>query len=184
MKTALLLHGTGGSEKDYFWFADTKNYLESRGYSVWWPLLPNTQRPELSETYDFVERNRPTLDAETIVIAHSSGCPLALHLLERSETKVKQAVLVSGFYRPIGEEGADRMLPPSFDWSAIGRNAAEIVFINSDDDPWGCDDTQAREAATALNAPLVVATGQGHMGSDSYGQPYREFPLLKRVLSC
>lgn len=31
MKTAILLHGTGGSDADYFWFADTKQYLESGG---------------------------------------------------------------------------------------------------------------------------------------------------------
>lgn len=47
MKQAILLHGSGGSDKDYFWFADTKKHLESKGYTVWWPLLPDTDHPEL-----------------------------------------------------------------------------------------------------------------------------------------
>ena len=45
MKTALLLHGTGGSDTVIFGFADTKQHLESIGYDVWWPLLPNTENP-------------------------------------------------------------------------------------------------------------------------------------------
>lgn len=162
----------------------TKAYLAAHGYAVWWPLLPNTDNPELTETRGFAERNLPAIDEETIVIAHSSGCPLALHLLERLAAPVKQAILVAGFYQPIGDDSStNRMLPPSFDWAHIAEMATEIILINSDNDPWGCTDEQARPATEALGAPLIVATGQGHMGSDSYGQPYREFPLLKRLLS-
>jgi hypothetical protein len=42
MKTAILLHSTGGRDSDYYWFADTRQYLETNGYKVWWPLLPHT----------------------------------------------------------------------------------------------------------------------------------------------
>ncbi|MGH3429428.1 MAG: hypothetical protein ACRD3Q_12935, partial [Terriglobales bacterium] len=78
----------------------------------------------------------------------------------------------------------NRMLPPRFDWAIIAGKAEEILFINSDNDPWGCTEDQARPAAEALRAPLVLAIGQGHMGSESYNQPYREFPLLKRLLDA
>ena len=82
MKTALLLHGTGGSNKEYFWFIDTKQDLENKGYKVWWPLLPNTEKPELNETYSFISKNLPDIDENTIIIGHSSACPLILYLLE------------------------------------------------------------------------------------------------------
>ncbi len=181
MKQAILLHGTGGSDKDYYWFADTKKFLESNGYSVWWPLLPNTEEPELGGTLEYLDDDAPDLDSKSIVIGHSSACPLILAFLQISDIKVKQVVLVSGYYEPL-PDGASSMLPDSFDWETIRKKADAIVLINSNNDPWGCHDRQAREPAIKLGATLVVATNQGHMGSASFKQPYKKFSLLKQLL--
>lgn len=184
MKNAILLHGTGGSDKDYFWFADTKGFLEEKGYEVWWPLLPNTSNPNLEETQNFIEENLPKIDEDTIIIAHSSACPLILHIMESLNVSIGQVILVAGYYQPISDE-ANSMLPPNgFNWNEIKPKAKEIIFINSDNDPWKCTDAQAREAAKALEAPLIVNFGQGHMGSLTFNQPYREFDLLKRLLNA
>lgn len=184
MKTAILLHGTGGSDTDYFWFADTKKYLEANGYEVWWPLLPHTEKPELAETRNFVEQYLPAIDEQTIIIGHSSACSLILHLLQYFKVSVEQVVLVGGFYQSLNDDGySDLMLPKSFEWTDIKNRASEFLLINSDNDPWGCNDQQARPpAAIKLAATLLVATGQGHMGSGTYSQPYKEFGLLKRLL--
>lgn len=181
MKQAILLHGTGGSDIDYFWFADTKKYLEKNGYSVWWPLLPNTNNPDMEETVNFVEQNMPAVDEETIIIGHSSACPLILHMLEFFKISVRQVILVAGYYVQISDE-SNSMLPDSFNWKEIKGKAGEFILINSDNDPWKCDDSQAREAASKLEAPLIVNFGQGHMGSGTFNQPYKEFPLLKKLL--
>lgn len=182
MKTAWLLHGTGGSDIDYFWFEDTKKYLESHGYDVWWPLLPNTVRPNLEETRAFIETHMPDVDNETIIIGHSSACPLILHIMEEFLMPIKQVILVSGYYQKIAEE-SNSMLPDKFDWKVIKHKAKEFVLINSDNDPWGCDDKQARPIAEILGARFIFAEGQGHMGSGTYSQPYREFPFLKELLA-
>lgn len=183
MKTAILLHGTGGSDQDYFWFANTKQFLEAQGYDVWWPQLPNTQRPELQETLGFVLKNMPQLDEQSIIVGHSSACPLILSLLERIDTTVARVVLVSGFYQEIDSEGISRlMLQDSYDWPKIKANAKEISLLNSDNDPWNCTDQQARSTAEKLEAPLIVMFGQEHMGSGKFKQPYREFPLVKKLL--
>lgn len=181
MKTAWLLRGTGGSNTDYFWFEDTKNYLESKGYEVWWPLLPHTESPDLDETKSFIQAHMPLPDADTIIIGHSSACPLILDMLQSLTIKAKQVILVSGYYQSISDE-ANKMLPQSFDWEKISSNAAEIVCINSDNDPWGCDDKQARPAAEKLGTTFILAEGQGHMGSGTFNQPYREFALLKGLV--
>lgn len=184
MKTAILLHGTGGSDTDYFWFANTKEYLESKSYNVWWPLLPDTDKPELQKNLDFLNENMPELDKESIIIAHSSACPLTLSYLGNSDTKMKQVILVSGFYQSIDDEGFSELMlqKTPYDWQKIKDAANEIIFINSDNDPWGCDDKQARLAAEKLGAKFILAEGQGHMGSGSFNQPYREFTLLKDML--
>lgn len=185
METAILLHGTGGSGTDYFWFADTKQFLESHGYQVWWPQLPHTDRPELKKTLSFVSENMPTVNEKSIIIGHSSACPLILSLLQGSSVKVKQVVLVAGFYQPIGDDGFSELMlqKTEYDWQRIKNSAGKITLINSDNDPWGCDDAQARPIAEALGAAFVLAKGQGHMGSGSFNQPYRKFEMLKTVLS-
>ena len=183
MKRAVILHGTGGSGTDYFWFADTKLYLESKGYEVWWPELPNTNDPDLEESTAYLLANMPELDSESIVIAHSSACPLVLHALEQLDTRLKQAVLVSGYYTAIENEAGSMLPPDGFDWDVIRQKCDEFVLINSDNDPRGCDDKQARPAAEKLGAKFILAEGQGHMGSGTFGQPYREFSLLKELLA-
>ena len=183
MSNAILLHGTGGSDTDYFWFSDTKNYLESLGYTVWWPLLPNTDKPKLEETRSYIKQNLPALDESSIIIGHSSACPVILDLLQRDDLKVDKVILVGGFYEEIDKEGASAlMLPNNFDWKQLKTKAKEYIFINSDNDPWGCNDIQARKASLKLSATLVVPTGLGHMGSISFNQPMKEFWLLKRLI--
>jgi predicted alpha/beta hydrolase family esterase len=183
MKNAFLLHGTGGNGKDYFWFSDTKKYLEEKGYSVWWPELPHSEKPNILETEDFILDNMPSIDEQTIIIGHSSACPVILDLLRWLKIEVKQVILVAGFYQSLNDDGySDLMLPKDFDLKESAKHANEIILINSDNDPWGCDDKQARPVADELGAKLIVAKGQGHMGSGSFKQPYREFPLLKKEI--
>jgi predicted alpha/beta hydrolase family esterase len=184
MKTAILLHGTGGSDKDYFWFNDTKKFLETKGYSVWWPQLPNTEKPNLIETKDFISYNWPDINEETIIIGHSSACPVILDLLRLLKIEIKQVILVAGFYQSLNDDGySDLMLPKDFDFKESAKHAKEIVLINADNDPWGCDNKQAKPVAEKLGAKFVLAKGQGHMGSGTYNQPYREFSLLKELLA-
>lgn len=185
MNNAILLHGTGGNNTDYFWFANTKDYLENLGYAVWWPLLPNTDLPELEETRSYIEQNMPTLDKNSIIIGHSSACPTILDLLQKSDFAVKQVILVGGFYEEIDKEGTSAlMLPNSFEWELLKIKAQEYIFINSDNDPWGCNDIQARKASLELGGTLIIPAGLGHMGSISYSQPMKEFDLLKRLINC
>jgi hypothetical protein len=148
-------------------------------------LLPSTKRPELIETRDFVEDNMPLFDDETIIVAHSSACPLVIHLLQYFKTPVKQVVLVSGYYQPIDDHGFSELMlqKDEYDWDAIKAASKEIVLINSDNDPWGCDDKQARPVAEKLGAKFILAEGQGHMGSGTFNQPYKEFRLLKDLLA-
>lgn len=183
MKTAYLLHGTGGSNNDYFWFGSIKKVLENQGYQVWWPLLPNTESPDLISSRDYLEDNAPAFDEESIFIAHSSSCPLLISFMQFMKVPIKQVLLVAGFYSNLDDDGqSERMLEKSYDWDAIKKSANEIVLINSDNDPWGCNDIRARDVAIELGATLIVPTGQGHMGSLTFKQPYKKFPLLEKLL--
>lgn len=183
MKHAVLLHGTGGNDKDYFWFTDMRQYLEDHGYTVWWPALPSTDSPDLESSMEFIKQNMPSLNEESILIGHSSACPLILSILQRGSAHVKQAILVGGYYAPIDDTVSGKMIEKDeYNWEKIQNSAEEIILINSDNDPWGCDHAQARPVAEKLNAKFILAKGEGHMGSGTYDQPYREHKLVKDLL--
>ncbi len=182
MPNALILHGTGDKPTD-FWFPGIKTLLESGGYEVSVPHLPHPDRPVLADSLSMVFEN-VTFHDSSIIIAHSSGCPLVLSILERIEAPIEQAICVSGFYQPIdANPDAPLMLQDHYDWQRIRQHTRELILINSDNDPWGCNDAQARAVAAELAATFVIPIGQGHMGSETFGQPYREFPLLERLIS-
>ncbi len=61
-------------------------------------------------------------------------------------------------------------------WMAICAFGG-IVVINSDNDPWKCDDKQGKIMADNTGGKLIVLH-EGHMGSLKFDQPYKEFPLL------
>jgi hypothetical protein len=181
MKNAIILHGTGNTPHDC-WYPYIQNHLKQNGYSVWVPELPKSERPELQASLPFVLEGG-TFNEHTVVIGHSSGATLVLALLEVLDAQIAQAVLVAGFYHSLDDEGySDLMLKDAYDWKKIKTNAREIVCINSDNDPWRCDDIQARNACIKMGGILVVPTGQGHMGSEKFNQPYKEFPLLARLV--
>jgi hypothetical protein len=57
----------------------------------------------------------------------------------------------------------------------------DIIFINSDNDPWGCTDVQGRIMFDHLGGTQVIVH-EGHMGSTTHKQPYKEFPLLLKLI--
>lgn len=70
----------------------------------------------------------------------------------------------------------------SYDWNKIKNNAKKYITINSDNDPWGCDDKEGRKIYEKVGGMQIVLHGEGHMGSDSFNQPYKEFPLLVKLI--
>jgi len=175
MKNAIILQGAGETQKS-FWLPYVKKELEKRGYEVWLPQLPGINNPQLEEVLPFVLKGGKFTD-ETVIIAHSAGCPLALSVLESINVKIKQAILVAGYSSPL-PEGANGILQEKYDWEKIRNHIEDIVFIHSDNDPWGCNDKQGKRMFDKLGGTLIIKHGEGHMGSDSFNQPYQKFPLI------
>ncbi len=176
MTKVIILHGTGCSPEMY-WYPYIKENLEKQGYVVDVPNLPNSDKSKLDDWLPFVLSNYE-FDEDTILIGHSAGSPLILSILENINVKIKQAILVSGFIDTL----SSNILQDSYDWKRIKSNVDDIIFINSDNDPWGCDDTQGRKMFDKLGGTLIIRYGEGHMGSSSYNQPYKEFPFLLKLI--
>ncbi len=181
MKNAVIFHGIGSSPND-FWFPYVRQELEKKGYKVWVPELPQAEDPDIKIQTPYVLKNWK-IDGDTILIGHSSGASLILAILEAIDAPIKQAILVSGFLRRGGERPpkAVKENENDYDWQKIKRNVKNIVFINSANDPWGCDDKEGRLMFERLGG-LQIINNDGHMGSTSYNQPYKEFPLLIKLI--
>jgi uncharacterized protein len=180
MKNAILLHGTGCSP-DSYWFPSIKQFLENKGYKVWAPQLPNPDTPDLKLQLPYVLNYK--FDNETIIIGHSAGGPLTLSILENITVKVNKAILVAGYARPKGKNPKpEKILQKKYNWKKIQNNSNEIIFINSDNDPWGCNDKEGQYMFKNLGGTLIIRHGEGHMGSDTFKQPYKQFPLLQKLL--
>ena len=181
MKTAIILHGTSCTP-DSFWQPSIKKFLQKHGYQVWVPALPNADRPDLKTWLPFVLTGGQ-FTRDTILIGHSSGGPLVLSVLENIEVTIHKAILVAGYARPKGKKKApEAILQKSYNWSKIKSYVKDLIFINSDNDPWGCNDQEGLYMWRHLGGTLILREGEGHMGSDSFHQPYKQFPLLEKLL--
>ncbi len=65
------------------------------------------------------------------------------------------------------------------DWAAIKAHARDLYFVNSRNDPYGCDDTQGRAMFERLGGTQIVRD-DGHFGD--YDQPYQTFELLDKLI--
>lgn len=180
MKNAAIFHGTSGTPNS-FWIPWLKKELEKNGYKVWVPQLPQPDIPNLKIQLPFV-LNNGTFNEDTVLVGHSAGNPLILSILNNIDVKIKGVVQVAGFCENLTEVDKDLILQKKYNWKKMKKNVENIFFINSDNDPWGCNDIQGRKMFDKLGGNLIIRHGEGHMGPDMFNQPYKEFPLLLKII--
>lgn len=180
MKNVILLHGKDGSP-EVFWFPWLGENLLEKGYKVWLPQLPEAKTPKVETWLPYVLENGD-FNEETIIVGHSAACAFILALLEVIDVKVNKAILVAGYMTSL-PYGGNSILKSEYDFKKIKSHADRIYVLNSDNDPWGADDKKGREIAEAVDGEFILMEGQGHMGSNYYKQPYKEFPLLLKLIA-
>ncbi|MGW3893840.1 RBBP9/YdeN family alpha/beta hydrolase [Micromonospora profundi] len=173
---AIIFHGTGGSP-DVCWYPWLAERLKGRGYTVEVPHYPAINVEPIAT---FLPRvlNGHRFDEDTVLVGHSGGAALLLALLEHVDVTVAQAILVAGYCTPPNTE-EEPVLQPSYDWAAIRSHVRDIYFVNSREDPYGCDDRQGRVMFEQLGGTQIVRD-DGHFGD--YDQPYDRFELLDRLI--
>lgn len=185
-KNFALFHGTLSPNQrvdNYFWMPWLMNGLHKQGHIAWMPELPDGENPERERWLRCVLDTCPfEYDEQTTIVTHSAGGPLALSLLEKLTNPVGRVIMVAGFWRSLPNNVAQAVLQERYNWNAIRANCKQFFIVNSDNDPWGCNDEQGREMLKYLGGgTLIVPSGAGHMGSISHGQPYCEFPLITQL---
>ena len=175
-RRAIIFHGTG-AHPDVVWLPWLRRRLTERGYAVEVPHYPGLNVEPISSFLPKVLANH-TFDANTVLVGHSGGAALLLAVLEHLDATVDQAVLVAGYCTQPNSEH-EPVLQDSYDWAAIRASAGELYFINSRDDPYGCNDKQGRAMFEQLGGTQIVRN-DGHFGD--IDQPYESFELLDRLI--
>ena len=175
-RSAIIFHGTG-AHPDVVWLPWLRKRLTERGYAVEVPHYPGLNVEPIATFLPKVLAKH-TFDASTVLVGHSGGAALLLAVLEHLDARVDQAVLVAGYCTQPNTE-AEPVLQNSYDWGAIGASARELYFINSRDDPYGCNETQGRAMFEQLGGTQIVRN-DGHFGD--IDQPYESFELLDRLI--
>lgn len=170
MAHAIIFHGTG-ARPEYIWYPWLAARLRDRGYTVETPHYPGTNVDPVAVTLREVLANHE-LGEDTVVVGHSGGAALLLALLER--VRVRQAVLVAG-YSTQPNDSAEPVLQDAYDWAAIRGNVADLWFLNSVTDEFGCDAGQGRAMFDRLGGTLVVRD-DGHFLGDTLDLVDRVIP--------
>lgn len=178
MKHVYIFHGTWSCPQD-FWFPYIQEQLDRKIFEVHIPALPHAEEPILHECLESIKEFQ--FDEHSILIGHSSGCPLILSILEKASHPVGRVICVAWFSRPIWWY-AYPILQPRYNWEVIRARSRSFYFIHSLNDPWWCGKAEWEILHNQLGWTLILHEREGHMGSKKYHQDYREFPLLKALI--
>ena len=180
MKSVMIFPGYGESGESV-WFPYLSKELKELNFDVNIINFPDPNDPVLSHWLSVALKK--DYDEETILVGHSSGVAVILSVLENINIRIQKAVLVAGFVKPLEKlPDVTPILQESYNWEKIKSHCGEFITINGVDDPWGCDGVQGSMIFDNVGGTLIL-NYEGHMGSDTFDQPYREFPFLVKLIS-
>lgn len=172
-KRAVILHGTDNTPNDV-WYPWVQQQLESEGYQVFFPVLPNNHIPD-RRVYDEFLRNSGWDFSNNIIVGHSSGSTTVLNLLAADwMPKIKAAVLTATFLNENHVSSAewydpgqfDNLFPEKFDTELIKTKADAFIFVHGSDDIY-CDINDAKTLCNELGGSFVTIENGGHLSFSS-----------------
>lgn len=187
MKNALILHGAGNNSHGN-WFPWLKSELETKGYTVWSPDLPNSDEPNQDSWLKTIFSNKKwQFNSDSVIVGHSAGATLILRILEKLPKRVhiQTCILVAGVVelgtKPEFFQYKRDLVRNPFDWEKIKKSAREFYFIHSDNDPYECGENQGKIMQKYLGGRLIIKRGEGHFNLEK-SEKYKQFPLVLELL--
>ncbi|NDK08888.1 alpha/beta fold hydrolase [Candidatus Gracilibacteria bacterium] len=187
MKKVLFLHGRGGDGQEN-WFSWLKKELETRGFQVFNPELPNTDNPKLREQVDFISNYYEKIGKVDYIVGHSLGCLTAIHLIEKFDISSVNCIFVGPAYKGITEEVGKnslgdvyRNLKEYFDSVVLYKKLGNryTIFL-SDNDPYIKVDSAKNYYSKIENVKFLVFHNMGHFNE---GASIKKLPEILDYLS-
>lgn len=144
MKRIFIIHGWDGYPEEGI-FPWLKKELQTRGFEVLNPEMPDPLRPKIETWVQFLGEQIGTPDENTILFGYSIGAQTILRYLEflPENTKVRGAVFLAGWVHLTDEAYeieedvgiAKPWVETPLNWSKIKSRSDKFVCIFSDNDP-------------------------------------------------
>lgn len=187
-KRAIIVHGWGDSPEGS-WFPWLKKELESHGFTVTVPAMPNPDEPTIDRWVPRLASVVGTPDTDAYLVGHSVGCQTILRYLQTlsGNAGIGGAVFVAPWFRLANlETEEERAVAAEWEskpiaFGSVRRWKKRPVAILSDNDPWVPLEETRHTLRQELNAAVTVLHHRGHIGGD---ENVRELPeALDAVLA-
>jgi len=174
IKKVFIVHGWDGYPEEG-WFPWLKRELESRGFEVYVPQLPDPGTPRIENWVPALAKEVGTPDAQTYFVGHSMGCQTIARYLEKllEGVQVGGAVFVAGFFKRLILEDDPEVQAIDRHWLTAPINLEKVrthlpksVAIFSDDDPFVPLDNQDN-FRDSLDAEIVVEHAKNHFSGSN-----------------
>ena len=159
------------------WFPWLKKELESRDFEVIVPKFPTPFDQSLESWLRTIKNYEEKITNETILIGHSLGTAFILNYLEKTNKKIKAAILVAPFHKLLGieyDELNKTFVGKEFNWEKIKNSCNKFFVFASDNDEYIPFEI-TEELTKNLNAEITLVPNGGHLNKKS---GYDIFPLL------
>ncbi len=143
-KRVFIIHGWDGHPDEGI-FPWLKQQLETKGYQVFNPSMPDPLNPQIDSWVSHLKKQIGVPDNNTVLFGHSIGTQTILRYLEslNEEEKICGAVFLAGWIHLTDEayetkEDADIAKPwldTPLDWEKIKSHSDKFIAIFSDNDP-------------------------------------------------
>lgn len=187
-KRVFIVHGWDNYPKDN-WFPWLKKELESKGFKVYVPQLPDTASPRI---YNWIPKLAKTVgipDQQTYFVGYSMGCQTIVRYLEslRNDIKIGGTVFVAGFFKrvtglenePGNPETIKHWLDTPIDFKKVKTRLNKNIAIFSDNDPYVPLDNQD-DFKNKFKSKIIIMHKMGHFNS---GAGVIQLPIaLKSIL--
>ena len=171
-KRVFIVHGWEADSRSD-WFPWLKKELETHGYEVTVPDMPDTDRPKMDAWIPYLTSLVGIPDENTYLVGHSIGGNTVLRYLESlNGIKVGGAVLVAPYFGEVVlEEGeAEKIAKPwlktPIDFEKIKKATDKLTFIFSDNDPWVSIGNK-NFFERALKPKIIIEKGKGHLNAEA-----------------
>ena len=181
-KRMIIVHGWDGTPEEG-WFPWLKKELETRGFEVVVPQLPDTDTPRIQNWVPALAATVGHADESTYFVGHSMGCQAIARYLEGlpKGQKIGGAVFVAGFFKRLtGLDDSDEKeigqhwVGTPLDLANVQSHLPKSVALFSDNDPWVPLDNQD-DFRDKLGSEIIVEQGKSHFNE---GAGFKELPVV------
>lgn len=170
-KIVYIIHGWSDGPQGS-WFPWLKTELETRGFEVCVPSMPDADEPKIEAWVGYLAKVSKMVDENTYFVGHSIGCQTILRYLERllNNKKIGGAVFVAGWFFKLTnleteeeEKIAEPWVETPINFEKVKKITRNFIAIFSDNDPFVPLDKNVKLFRDKLDAEIMIEHGKGHM---------------------